>query len=519
MKRNSLLLRKKRLFLILMIYLFSITNILEMRTSFATTIELDSKPNCYINNFFIKDYFKPSINYWGTGKLDVGFAIALDSANNILITGTSFSESYGIILLKYSVNGSLLWNVTFGENGDMGFALTVDRADFIYVCGDMGGNAFLCKFTPWGDLLWTYNISGDYSYSTAWGVAVNSEGNVIVTGESRIFNLIEQAFIHKVSPVGEQLWNLTWGEKADERALGVDIDRNDEIFITGLVNDFENDILDVVLLKVSKEGQLLWNYTYDWGGYDIGLALTLDKREDYIYIVGETSSYSAGARDFLVTKISSRTGKVVWFKSYGGVGWETAYKVAMDEDGNLIVAGRTGSVHIGNWDFFLGLFSSKTGELLFEYSWGGESNDECYGLTYLSKGALTGIFITGSTCSFGKSSSDIALLIFLDSDGDFLTDAWEQDFGTDPLNADTDFDGLNDYQEIDRYSTDPFDPDSDDDGWFDGKEVSWGTDPLNPASNPQRRKTILSITLPISGITIATGVILISLIVKKNKNK
>ena len=67
-----------------------------------------------------------------------------------------------------------------------------------------------------------------------------------------------------------------------------------------------------------------------------------------------------------------------------------------------------------------------------------------------------------------------------DSDGDGLGDGDEvNDHGTDPLNPDTDDDGLDDGDELGEHGTDPLDPDSDDDGLGDGEEVhDHGTDPL-----------------------------------------
>lgn len=66
-----------------------------------------------------------------------------------------------------------------------------------------------------------------------------------------------------------------------------------------------------------------------------------------------------------------------------------------------------------------------------------------------------------------------------DIDGDGLNNAEELVHGTDPYNADTDSDGLNDYDELMLYGTDPINPDSDGDGVSDGDEVLvYGTDPL-----------------------------------------
>ncbi len=56
-----------------------------------------------------------------------------------------------------------------------------------------------------------------------------------------------------------------------------------------------------------------------------------------------------------------------------------------------------------------------------------------------------------------------------DSDGDGLTDDYENQIGTDPLSRDSDDDGLEDADEI-ALGTDPLDNDTDDDGILDGQD-------------------------------------------------
>jgi hypothetical protein len=100
----------------------------------------------------------------------------------------------------------------------------------------------------------------------------------------------------------------------------------------------------------------------------------------------------------------------------------------------------------------------------------------------------------------------------LDSDADGIPDADETAiYGTDPANADSDFDGVADGAELAAgtnplladsaavvdtdgdglldgdelaFGTDPGIADSDGDGWLDGDEVSIGTDPLDAGSFP-----------------------------------
>ncbi len=68
-----------------------------------------------------------------------------------------------------------------------------------------------------------------------------------------------------------------------------------------------------------------------------------------------------------------------------------------------------------------------------------------------------------------------------DLDGDKLLNDEEKRLGTDPLNPDTDGDGLKDGEEVKVYTTDPLNPDTDGDRLRDGDEVfRHKTNPLDP---------------------------------------
>jgi hypothetical protein len=72
----------------------------------------------------------------------------------------------------------------------------------------------------------------------------------------------------------------------------------------------------------------------------------------------------------------------------------------------------------------------------------------------------------------------------LDADLDGLNHDDETSYGTDPLNDDSDSDGLQDGDEVYVYFTLPNDSDTDDDGASDGDEVSAGTNPLDANDSP-----------------------------------
>lgn len=67
----------------------------------------------------------------------------------------------------------------------------------------------------------------------------------------------------------------------------------------------------------------------------------------------------------------------------------------------------------------------------------------------------------------------------VDIDEDGLTNLEEFKFGTDPRSVDTDWDNINDNDEIKIYKTNPLKRDTDEDGIYDSFELELGTNPIN----------------------------------------
>lgn len=65
----------------------------------------------------------------------------------------------------------------------------------------------------------------------------------------------------------------------------------------------------------------------------------------------------------------------------------------------------------------------------------------------------------------------------IDSDNDGLSNIEEITYGTNPLNVDTDSDGLTDFEEIYVYKTNPLEADTDKDGLIDSDEIALGLNP------------------------------------------
>ena len=122
-----------------------------------------------------------------------------------------------------------------------------------------------------------------------------------------------------------------------------------------------------------------------------------------------------------------------------------------------------------------------------------------------------------------------------DTDNDTLTDGDEVNiYGTNPLDEDTDNDGLTDNEEVNIYGTNPLDEDTDGDNYTDGEEIRAGTDPKNPADNPDTTNSdtdttlntetteedatfrIIFVSVPLIALAFLTVIVLRSCWLKKN---
>lgn len=89
----------------------------------------------------------------------------------------------------------------------------------------------------------------------------------------------------------------------------------------------------------------------------------------------------------------------------------------------------------------------------------------------------TGEIMGGTDPDKTDDFSQSGIEILSDTDKDGLPDKMEKEYGTDPAKADTDGDGLSDYEEIYLFGTNPLNPDTDGDGYKDGEEVKAGYNP------------------------------------------
>ena len=132
-------------------------------------------------------------------------------------------------------------------------------------------------------------------------------------------------------------------------------------------------LLLALLPMVRAESSGLWWAKSYGGSGDDGITDVKVLPDGSIIAVGYTYSFSAGWYDALVMKLNP-DGSVAWAKTYGGSEKDNAWSVAIAPNGDIIVAGYTGSFGAGGWDFWV-LRLDANGNVKWQKTYGGSSRD------------------------------------------------------------------------------------------------------------------------------------------------
>jgi hypothetical protein len=122
---------------------------------------------------------------------------------------------------------------------------------------------------------------------------------------------------------------------------------------------------DALLMKLTLEGDLLWERTWGGDGYEQAFSVALADDGDY-YVFGETDSYGAGDRDFFLLRIAE-DGSEEWFKTYGRARREWPYGMLRLSNGDLLIYGFT-EPEAGNDRNQYALRLRPDGEVVWEYT-------------------------------------------------------------------------------------------------------------------------------------------------------
>lgn len=281
--------------------------------------------------------------------------VAIDHKGNVVVTGDRMlrNGAYDQYTVKYDPYGKQLWGKA-SDRGDYDYAsgIAVDHNGNIMIAGYSSLNdddslvSYTIKYDPDGNEIWTRKHKKGFD-TEASGIAVDSEGNIIVTGTSYGGKpgVHSSYYTIKYDAYGNKLWYKEYDGGMANEARGVTTDGDGNVIVTGeFYSSLGSDFADYYTIKYNPDGKVLWAAKYDGGEGDTASGAAAD-REGNIAITG--ISYNGNNSDYYTIKYDP-DGNVLWSKSYDGLNDDIAMQIAIDNHGDVIV---TGSSSIKDGDY------------------------------------------------------------------------------------------------------------------------------------------------------------------------
>jgi hypothetical protein len=280
--------------------------------------------------------------------------IGVDGEGNFYVTGTStgIGTAWDYSTIKYDLSGVQLWETRYNSpanNSDDATALVVDAAGNVYVTGTSIGvgtqfDYVTIKYNSTGVEQWLARYDGPiHNDEFATGIAVDSFGNVFVTGFSAGDSTFFDYATVKYNPSGVEQWVARYNGPANSsdipNAIIVDGSSNTIVVGESVGPGFDFDFATV---KYDANGNLLWvsRYNGEGNGNDIARGVIQDGSSNTI-VVGESVG-SGSATDFATVKYDP-SGNLLWVSRYNGPGngADVARGVIVDGTSNTIVIGES----------------------------------------------------------------------------------------------------------------------------------------------------------------------------------
>lgn len=306
------------------------------------------------------------------GEISIGAAGKFASAGK--------ADAY---LVKLDPTGKIVWAKTWGAKRDDVATEVAVRGDSVVVVGQFldeikigdftkksagSEDMFVAAFDTKGEPQWLWTAGGIDSDGLN-SIAAAPDGGWVLGGSFTDSFDIQgihlkskgrtDAVLIKMKATGDTEWVKTFGGRYEDTILHVAADGNNNIIVQGHLRDVSDwggkpltaaggSDNDIVLAKYDANGDHVWSHNYGNAFNDVAGGVAVDPSGAIVmtgsfdktvtFGEGDVPHQAIGESDIYVARYSP-DGKLLWARTYGGEREDQGFGIAVDKAGNAVSTG------------------------------------------------------------------------------------------------------------------------------------------------------------------------------------
>ena len=240
--------------------------------------------------------------------------------------------------------GEVLWTRNIGYAGitDEGHSVhQCVNGDFVIsgVYSTVGGtNGFVIRMNDDGDVLWTYEIGLSSTFESFVDAIESSSGSIIAVGTTDAWGAgLDDVMVVSLSLIGEPVWIRTYGGVVDDLGKAVIESQDGGYAVLADTYSYSIGASDFWLLRLDRDGNLLWSQVYGGGSEERGYDL-IEYTAGGFVMAGLTRSFGDPAGDYYVVRVDA-DGGLDWDEYYVGSGEDFATGIIQSSQGGFAIIG------------------------------------------------------------------------------------------------------------------------------------------------------------------------------------
>ena len=271
---------------------------------------------------------------YGGEETDTARSIVRTDDGNLLFAGNLTLVTNGTRLdtdawiVKIDASGSEVWNRTYGGPDVNASANAVTGTDD-------GGYLFVGSIVPWGgneSAAWAVrlNESGMEVWNRTFGGAGNETANAVTRLPDGDFVLagstessgagMADVWVVRLNESGDEVWNRTFGSPDDDAGRAVINTSDGNLLVAGIFTERPDNATvdtDALLIKLTPDGDILWNWIYGDFGVDESAMAVIETADGGYLFAGETGFPGVNDTDAWLVATDTE-GAVAWSRTFGG---------------------------------------------------------------------------------------------------------------------------------------------------------------------------------------------------------